>query len=761
MIMKTGTIKILFLIPLFCLCIGIRSGFSQNNKITVLTGSADKQVSFACDEIKKAAVDKGYVVAMSKTINARSNDKLVVKIISDSVSVIKIAMSDVLKMPEQFGWQCYSVRIKTTGDQTVIYILSGDKTGAMYGGLDIAEAIRLGTIRNISESDNRPYLARRGIKFNIPLDLRTPSYSDLSDAGQQNIPVVWEMEFWQQQFDEMARNRYNVISLWSENPFPTLVKIPEFPKIALNDIWRTKVKLDDNFSHNGLGFITPEMLKDHEIVKKISIDEKIAFWKRVMEYAHNRGIEVYWFTWNIFTYGVEGEYGIDNRQDNDTTIAYFRAAVREMVLTYPGLDGIGITAGENMQGTRSKYSNEQWLWKTYGLGISDAINKQPGRKVRLIHRFHQTNINEILDAFKTYPGTLDLSYKYSIAHMYSVPAPIYIKSYMNLFSPGLKTWLTVRNDDIYSFRWGNPTFARQYILSIPEPEKIVGFYMGSDGYTLGRDFLGKDNILPRPLIIQKQWYSYMLWGRLSYDPNLKDKLFLKTIESRFKNVPSQTLMDGWSAASMIFPWVTRFCWGDIDIKWFPEACISDKSFKGFYTVKDFMEVEPQPGSNISNIIRWAQYYKLNRSDSLISPLAAADTLNYYARLAFMNLNSLPQRKINSSDELDLTVGDIEAFATLGNYYAEKIRGACSLALYNFYGVKQDQDEAIQHLTNAKSYWAKYAAIYSSQYKPALFNRIGFVNIPQLIEKTDKDINMAVNWQPGTIKGYKRGNIIYP
>jgi hypothetical protein len=433
----------------------------------------------------------------------------------------------------------------------------------------------LGTIRNISESDNRPYLERRGIKFNIPLDLRTPSYSDLSDAGQQNIPVVWEMEFWQQQFDEMARNRYNVISLWSENPFPTLVKIPEFPKIALNDIWRTKVKLDDNFSHNGLGFITPEMLKDHEIVKKISIDEKIAFWKRVMEYAHNRGIEVYWFTWNIFTYGVEGEYGIDNRQDNDTTIAYFRAAVREMVLTYPGLDGIGITAGENMQGTRSKYSNEQWLWKTYGLGISDAINKQPGRKVRLIHRFHQTNINEILDAFKTYPGTLDLSYKYSIAHMYSVPAPIYIKSYMNLFSPGLKTWLTVRNDDIYSFRWGNPTFARQYILSIPEPEKIVGFYMGSDGYTLGRDFLGKDNILPRPLIIQKQWYSYMLWGRLSYDPNLKDKLFLKTIESRFKNVPSQTLMDGWSAASMIFPWVTRFCWGDIDIKWFPEACISD------------------------------------------------------------------------------------------------------------------------------------------------------------------------------------------
>jgi hypothetical protein len=432
-----------------------------------------------------------------------------------------------------------------------------------------------------------------------------------------------------------------------------------------------------------------------------------------------------------------------------------------MVLTYPDLDGIGITAGENMEGKKSKYSNEEWLWKTYGLGIKDALGKQPGRKIRLIHRFHQTNFNEIVDVFKDYPGILEFSYKYSIAHMYAVPNPPYIKSYLNLFSPQRKTWLTVRNDDIYSFRWGNPTFARQYILSIPEPEKIAGFYMGPDGYTWARDFLGKDNISPRPLIIQKQWYSFMLWGRLGYNPNLKDNLFLKTIETRFRDVPAKTIMDGWSAASMIFPWVTRFSWGDIDLKWFPEACISDAGFKGFYTVKDFMEVEPQPTSNISNIIRWAQNYKLNLSDSLISPLATADTISRYARMALMNLKSLPGRKIGSSNELDLTIGDIEAFAAIGNYYAEKIRGASSLALYNFYGLKQDQDDAIQHLTNAKSFWTKYATIYDSQYKPSLLTRIGFINIPELTAKTEQDIQIAKSWTPGTIKEYKKGRIAMP
>ena len=756
--MKTNKLLILIILILI---VTIKTGFSQQNKITIQISSPDKQVSFAGEEIKKAAEGKGYVVTLVKSLNAKSKDNLIVKIISDSVLSVKTCLTDNLGMPKKNGWQCYSIRVKETGSQKVIYVLSGDKTGVMYGGFDIAEAIRLGTIDLISDSDHKPYLERRGIKFNIPLDLRTPSYSDMGDAAQQNIPVVWEIDFWKQQFDEMARNRYNVISFWSENPFPSLVKIPEFPKIALDDIWRTKTKLGDDFSLSGKGYLTPEMLNNYEVVKKITINEKIEFWKNVMEYAHNRGIEVYWFTWNIFTYGIQGKYGIDDRQNNDTTIAYFRSAVREMVLTYPDLDGIGITAGENMAGNKSKYSNEEWLWKTYGMGIKDALGKQPGRKVRLIHRFHQTNFNEIVNAFKDYPGILEFSYKYSVAHMYSVPNPPYIKSYMNLFSPQRKTWLTVRNDDIYSFRWGNPAFARQYILSIPEPEKIAGFYMGPDGYTWGRDFLGKDNIFPRPLIIQKQWYSFMLWGRLSYDPTLKDNLFLKTIETRLKGVPSQILMDGWSAASMIFPWITRFSWGDIDLKWFPEACISDAGFKGFYTVKDFMEVEPAPGSHISNVIRWAQNYKLNLTDSLISPLAAADTLSRYSRMALISLKSLPARKIGSSDEIDLTLGDIEAFAAIGNYYAEKIRGASSLALYNFYGLKQDQDDAIQHLTNARSFWVRYATIYDSQYKPSLLTRIGYVNIPELIEKADQDIKIATDWLPGTIKGYIRGKIIYP
>lgn len=715
----------------------------------------DKQVEFGISEISRTLKEKGMEILINKKSQNSTSGCIRLYIMSGPVQIASATNKAGIKLPKNTGWQCYSIRTKKEDANLEIWVLGYDNTGAMYGCLDIAEAVRNQTIAELTDSDNKPFLERRGIKFNIPLDLRTPSYSDPSDAFQQNIPVMWDIEFWKQQFDEMAINRFNVISLWSLNPFPSMVKVPEYPDIALNDVWRTTTKIGDNYGFSGAGFANPELLKNYEIVKKITINEKISFWKKVMEYARDRGIEVYFFTWNIFTHGESGKYGITPKRSNDTTIAYFRASMREMVNTYPLLAGFGITAGENMGGKNEKYTNEQWLWKTYGLGIKDALDKQPGRKFRLIHRFHMTGLSEINNEFKDYPGTLDLSIKYSIAHMYSIPNPPFGNGAFDIMPEKQKTWLTIRNDDIYSFRWGNPGYAREYILAIPQGDKVAGYYMGSDGYCWGRDFLGRDSINPRPLIIRKEWYSFMLWGRLSYDPALPDELFRQTLKSHFPETHSETLMSAWSAASMVFPWITRLSWGDIDLKWLPEACISSPSYKGFYSVKDFMEVDPMPGSNIRNIIQWGQNYRLNKPDDLLSPLSVADTISKYSRLAMIFLNQLPARKAGSSNEIDQTLGDIEAFASIGLYYAEKIRGACSLALFNFYGYGQDKEDAIDHLTKAKVFWVKYSELYDSKYKPALYNRVGYVNIPSLIEKTNKDIEIARDWKQYDIREYKQ------
>lgn len=746
--MKINTLTLLTLFVFFIT--GLQQGLAQQKKINIQISTPGNQLSYAANEIKKAATQRNYIIKVLPTLKNEPGADVIVRISSDSSLSIKIAKDENLKWPGNLGWQCYSIRVVKTPNQKIIYILAGDKTGAMYGGLDIAEAIRIETLSSIANSDNKPYLDRRGIKFNIPLDLRTPSYTDPSDAAQQNIPNVWEKSFWSTYLDEMAQHRYNVLSLWSLHPFPSMVKIPEFPEVALNDVWRTKEKFDDGYSHTGVNFVRPSLLKNVEIVKKITIDEKIAFWREVMQMANDRGIDVYIFTWNIFTNGADGKHGITDRQDNDTTIRYFRAAVRVLVRTYPLLAGIGITAGEAMNGKlKGEYANEKWLWHTYGEGIKDALKTDPNRPFRLIHRFHQTSLSEIKDAFRDYPGPIDLSLKYAIAHMYSIPNPPFVDAAIPLLSQKTKSWLTIRNDDIYSFRWANNDFARQFIKDIPEPEKIAGYYMGPDGYNWGRDYLTKGN--QHQLILQKQWYSFMLWGRLSYNPNLPDEVFLKTLQARFPFITVQKLYKPWSAASMIFPWITRYIWGDIDLKWFPEANISHPTHKGFYTVGDYIEREPMPGSRIRNIYLWAKYQHEGKQDSLQSPIAVADTLAWLSAEALTGLKALPARKIGSFTELDQTLGDIEAFAHIGNYYAAKMKAACSLAQFDQFKNERDRSKAITYLEEARDYWVKYAKVYSSLYKPALYNRVGFVNIPELLTKAEADIILAKQWKPGTIK----------
>ncbi|MEM9261752.1 MAG: hypothetical protein AAGA62_19075, partial [Bacteroidota bacterium] len=66
-----------------------------------------------------------------------------------------------------------------------ISVRGGDERGLLYGGLEVAEQIELyGKVKN---TKGKAFLAKRGIKFNIPLDARTPGYDDTGDAAQKNI----------------------------------------------------------------------------------------------------------------------------------------------------------------------------------------------------------------------------------------------------------------------------------------------------------------------------------------------------------------------------------------------------------------------------------------------------------------------------------------------------------------------------------------------------------------------------------------------
>jgi hypothetical protein len=692
--------------------------------------AAEGPVKFAAEEIRREAVAHGMTMA-------------------DNASATRIALT--VGKQGNAAAQSYGIRVQSGGGRRTITVIGADETGAMYGGLDVAEALRTGTLDSLKDSDHAPHIARRGIKFNIPLDLRTPSYSDCSDAAQANIPEMWERAFWTEFLDAMARHRYNVLSLWSLHPFPSLVKVPEFPEVALDDVWRTRAKLDDTFSFSGSDMVRPALLADHEVVKRLTMDEKIAFWRWVMQQAADRGIQVYVFTWNVFTFGAEGKHGITDDLGNETTKKYFRASVREMVKTYPLLAGMGITAGEGMPHKMDSKAKESWLWETYGEGVRDALKDEPTRKFAMIHRFHWTAQSEILDAFKDYPGPFEFSFKYSVAHMYSITNPPFIQPLLEGLAPGRKTWLTVRNDDLYTFRFGDPGYARDYIRNMPPADKMAGFYMGPDGYVWGRDFLERHpGPGPRPLVIEKQWYAFMLWGRLAYEPALPDACFERLLAARHPKASPRHLFRALQGASQVMPLTTRFFWGDIDLKWYPEACLSHPKSKGFYTVRHFMEGISMPGAEVLCIRDWRARLAAGQPMEQATPLQIAEALDGAATETLTALDALREAAKEDS-ELWKNVIDCEALAWLGRYYASKIRGACALALFDASGDKPEQDAALRHLDDALARWRRYAAVRDAQYVPALYNRVGYVDVTALTEKVAADLDIARNWKSGTLK----------
>jgi len=719
----------------------------QAAPVALLVDAGSPPAVFASREIQGALQSRGHgtVVADLKGLERAAGDVRIVLFSLPGADLTRKLASEKGKPAGALGSEGYSIRITTGGPRTTYWVLGADAAGVLYGGLELAEVIREDGLEGIREVDQNPYMELRGTKFNIPLDVRTPSYSDLCDAGQKNIPQMWSFEFWRDYIDHLARYRYNFISLWSLHPFPSLVRVPEYPDIALADVQRSTVRWKEHYNLNGVGFDSPEITGNVETIKKMTMEEKIAFWRKVMQHGRDRNVRFYFVTWNIFVNGTGGKYGITDSIDNERTVDYFRKSVKEMFLTYPLLAGIGLTTGENM-GRASFQQKEDWAFRTYGQGVLDAVKEQPGRKITFIHRQHMTGAREIARRFAPLIDHGDIefifSFKYAKAHVYSSTRQPYHQDFVKEIGP-LKTIWTLRNDDIYHFRWGAPDFVREFIQNIPHGVSR-GFYYGSDQYIWGREFLSTEPDSPRQLEIVKHWYHWMIWGRLGYDPGLKNRRFVKILRQRFPGLSAADLFTAWQEASRIYPLTTGFHWGALDFQWYIEACRSRSgpagTPSGFHDVNRFITLGPNRGTDNISIPDYVKGVLAGRIPAGTTPLEVSRRIHGHADRALEILGGLSP---GGDKELRLTLEDIRTIAYLGKYYAHKIHGATELALFRENRESGHREAAIRELNRAAGYWRLYASTALGRYtNPLWLNRIGYCDWREMMKHVLEDIEIA-------------------
>jgi len=684
------------------------------------------QMQFAYNEIKAALASRGEQATISLTVDAASDLK------AEGYSIFK--------------------------DDKGFRVVGKDQAGAMYGGLDIAETIRSSGVSAVKPARQNAYMQMRGIKFNIPLDARTPTYSAFGDATEKNTAEVWDFTFWKEYIDKLAAYRYNYVSLWSLNPFPMMVKVPGYPNASLDDVMLSNGPFEDVYRGDAGSNWEPKIIDYNNLrtIKKITIDQKIAFWRKVMAYGKTRNVNFYIVTWSIFTCGIDGKYGIDDDPKNKTTIDYFRKAVKALILTYPDLAGIGLTTGENMvYGARNAKmtdeAKEEWVVETYAAGTLDALKEQPKRKLRFIHRQHQAGVNLVLDKLKSlreHPNVdFVFSFKYAQAHVYSATRQDRHEKFVEVIKEEkVKTIWTLRNDDVYLYRWASPDFVREFVKNIPY-DVSQGYYYGHDGFVNGREFTQLDAESPRQLEVEKHWLQYMLWGRLGYDPDYSNERIEAMVNARFPEIEGKRLLDAWQKASMVYPRVTGFHWASLDWMWYIEGTLGiyiyterfgSKVLSGFHDVETFINVPPHSQSGFQSI----PDFVAGETTTKLSPMAVADLIDKDVDAASAQIQNFQSIK---NKELRLTVDDINIICEMGRYYADKIRGATYVAMARKSKKQADKEKAVDLLIQASVHYNKYVMLAAANHVTKLWlSRVGRVDF----EKQKRDVLLDVETAKG-------------
>lgn len=647
--------------------------------------------------------------------------------------------------------ESFSIRTSPTpaGQPRQLWIFGSDPAGVMYGALEAAELIRLHGLDAVKPLDRSPHFATRGVKFNLPLDARSPSYTDAGESAQQNIATVWDLSFWRDYIDRLARDRYNLVSLWNLHPFPSLVRVPEYPDIALADVHRSTVKWNEYYHTWATGLDAPDILDHVEILQRLTIDEKIAFWRKVMRYGRSRNVKFYIITWNVFTNGTRGRYGLTPDWDNPTTADYFRRSVRELVLTYPDLAGIGLTTGENMPDATAA-EKEDWAFRTYGQGVLDALATQPDRKLAFIHRQHEAGAAEIAKRFAPlieHPGVdFIYSFKYAEAHALSSTKQNFHEKFLRDVGDQPVLW-TLRNDDSYYFRWAAPDFVRDFIRNIPT-HPTRGFYYGSDQWIWGRDFLDRHRVpdAPRQLEHDKHWLHWLLWGRFGYDPNLSNDRLAALVADRLQLPPADatSLLAAWQDASMIYPLVTGFHWGRFDFQWYIEAAKARpepaQTPTGFHDLNRFISLPPHPATDNVSIPDYVAALRKNETPSGTTPPQLVQNLHAHADRALAFLDAPASSHSSASPEFHQTLTDIRIVAHLGKHYAHKIAAATELALLRDTLEAPHRDRLATELNAAALHWRTFVSLALPHYKnPVWMNRVGHVDWRKLYSSVLYDL----------------------
>ncbi len=631
-----------------------------------------------------------------------------------------VATSAGFTISTALGREAYQIRVRNK----VIYVNAGGEAGLMYAFLTLAEIIRLEGYDKITYRDGNPFLEKRGVKFNWPFE----PYGE-GDAFDKNRETVLSVDFWRDYIDFLAENRYNLLTLWSMNPFEMMFRVPKYP--------------------------------DATPYSDIELERFRQVFDFIFTHARARGIQTYFITWNLrISPAMARGLGLpeqaasmhDNkmrqalRQHEPLIRDYFREAIKTLVRTYPTLSGLGTSNSEELVGNAEQ--TEEWVAYTYLKAIQEL-----GVPLPFIHRTNMSNGRVAQELFLAdYPGNDKLiSWKYSNAHMYSHPHPQFetlMGAWEEMDVTKTKVIFTVRNDDFQTLRGADPDFVAEYIRGM-QRDYVVGFYWGADGYVWARDFQHHEHVhMDWKYDFERHFLQFATLGRLGYDPDLGRGFFLRLCAEKYGESCAEPVLTGLECGARTIEALTRLHWVNYDYQWNPEGLIN--SF-GFQSVRNFLYTPSMPGSGTVGLLDTAKRILAGRSEEAEDCGTVIRLIEgYAARVAGWEsaLDAAIEPEYRAGD-LACVLEDIRAWKHYARYLAKKLRASLSLALFVLCGEEKEREKAVGLLTAAVEDWQALSAVWSGHYMPYQMGRVNQVfGYPYFLEDVRRDVEIARTMQRG-------------
>ena len=578
-----------------------------------------------------------------------------------------------------------------------VSVIASDQTGAMYGLFDLTEQLQMGrTLANLEEKNINPKFPFRAIKFNLPWD----SYRR-HESLQLHYKTCRDLNFWKAFLDQMAMNRFNALTLWNLHPFPYMIKPKNFPEASP---------------------FSDEELKTWQ-----------HFWHSLFHLAKDRGIKTYIIDWNIFVspefakaHGVAdyclpemaGKEYYGKGDYSPLVQRYNRECVTQVINEYPDLTGIGVSQNERMEGV-DEQTWQNWIVDTYFNAMDSADHK-----IEFIMRAHTHPAPELTrkaiedNTFRL--GTVWVPVKFNWSHSHATPKLVYIhggsRSH-SLWDPEPKNYkmvFTMRNEDFFVLRWGDPDFIRD-VVKENHQDYIGGYQIGSECYIPAKEYI----IKPGPFrtwkyAFQRQWLFYMVWGRLLYDPSTKDEIFANAFNQKYNIHYGDKLVAAHKLADQMPLELASFYAASWDFTLYSEGFLAGyPSNMGCYydSVSPFISVNEIIHTVTLNdkLISIEDYVngKYKGSDKT-TPLQLADELEQNGKNALAIIEYIKTENPTLQHEID----DIKSWSLLSLYFSEKLRGGTALQLYRIKGLEDKKAESIHHLQKALNYWEELISVTS-------------------------------------------------